>query len=84
MSEREKLIQRVVDYLEDCDWTHLTCGDAVFDILRLETDTLRLAIIKKEPVLPDNSYPAGFRTIYGNTQKSMLRTGFVQEVKDES
>lgn len=56
------------------------------DILALETDTCRIAVVKKEPELPTNPIDTRYtvtsekRFIYGQAQKDMIYMNFVEEV----
>jgi hypothetical protein len=68
---------------EVCMWQREIAKEA----LKVETDTLRIAIVKKKPELPLNPYRhtdldplwTGGNQIYGNARQDMLDAGFVQE-----
>jgi hypothetical protein len=58
--------------------------DTIAKILNMETDTLRIAIVRKKPELPDtpNGDPYDdYANGYIQSQEDVLSAGFVQEEK---
>jgi len=79
MNEIDEMKQKIVACLE-LQFGYIPILEIVDNLLNLETDTCRLAIVRKHGELP-NADPKYASFEYAVAQEDMLTFGYVQEAK---